>query len=130
MQAKYEHLIGKEAAVEAARKTEANKSYGMVSAESKKDKRTVEQVKLPSLFILSLAHTLTHTHSLLSRYLLILSLILSLSLSLSFFLSLSLSLSLFLRLTYSLFLSGRSQKHLQKRILMTQKLIMLIVIWN
>jgi len=44
-QAKYEHLIGKEAAVGAARKTEANKSYGMVSAESKKDKRTVEQVQ-------------------------------------------------------------------------------------
>ena len=52
LQAKYEHLIGKEAAVEAARKTEANKSYGMVSAESKKDKRTVEQVKLTPLFIL------------------------------------------------------------------------------
>jgi len=44
-QAKYEHLIGKEAALGAARKTEANKTYGMVSAESKKDKRTVEQVQ-------------------------------------------------------------------------------------
>jgi len=44
-QNKYEHLIGKEAALDAARKTETNKSYGMVSAESKKDKRTVEQVQ-------------------------------------------------------------------------------------
>lgn len=42
---KYEHLIGRDAAVDAARKTEANKQYGMVSAESKKDKRTVEQVQ-------------------------------------------------------------------------------------
>lgn len=42
---KYEHLIGKEAALDAARKTETNKQYGMVSAELKKDKRTVEQVQ-------------------------------------------------------------------------------------
>ncbi|XP_023323364.1 sperm-associated antigen 7 [Eurytemora carolleeae] len=42
---KYEHLIGKDSALDAARKTETNKSYGMVSAESKKDKRTVEQVQ-------------------------------------------------------------------------------------
>jgi len=42
---KYEHLIGKEAALDAARKTETNKQYGMVSSESKKDRRTVEQVQ-------------------------------------------------------------------------------------
>lgn len=42
---KYEHLIGTEAALDAARVAETNKSYGMVSAESKKDKRTVEEVQ-------------------------------------------------------------------------------------
>jgi len=42
---KYEHLIGNESALEAARVTETNKSYGMVSAESKKDKRTVEVIQ-------------------------------------------------------------------------------------
>ena len=43
--AKYEHLIGTEAALDAARVAEAKKSYGMVSAEDKKDKRTVEQIQ-------------------------------------------------------------------------------------
>jgi len=43
--AKYEHLVGTDASLQEARKTVANKSYGMVSAESKKDKRTVEQVQ-------------------------------------------------------------------------------------
>merc|ERR1711899_108087 len=42
---KYEHLIGNEAALEAAAVTDTNKSYGMVSAESKKDKRTVEDIQ-------------------------------------------------------------------------------------
>ena len=41
----YEHLIGNESALDAARVTETNKSYGMVSAESKKDKRTVEVIQ-------------------------------------------------------------------------------------
>ena len=31
--------------MDAARKTEMNKSYGMVSAESKKDRRTVEDIQ-------------------------------------------------------------------------------------
>ena len=44
-QQKYEHLIGSETALEAAKVTEANKSYGMVSAELKKDKRTVEDIQ-------------------------------------------------------------------------------------
>jgi hypothetical protein len=42
---KYEHLIGSESALEGARKTETNKQYGMVSSESKKDRRTVEQIQ-------------------------------------------------------------------------------------
>merc|ERR1712112_101546 len=42
---KYEHLIGKEAAVEAARKTEVRSQFGMVSAELKKDRRTVEDIQ-------------------------------------------------------------------------------------
>jgi len=43
---KYEHLIGKEAAVDAARKTEGvQASFGMVSAEQKKDRRTVEDIQ-------------------------------------------------------------------------------------
>ena len=37
--------LGKDAALDAARKTEMNKSYGMVSAEMKKDKRTVEDIQ-------------------------------------------------------------------------------------
>ncbi|XP_014469739.1 PREDICTED: sperm-associated antigen 7 homolog [Dinoponera quadriceps] len=41
---KYQHLIGKEAALEAARKTEANNSsYGCVPSENKKDQRSIEQ---------------------------------------------------------------------------------------
>ncbi|XP_043266369.1 sperm-associated antigen 7 homolog [Venturia canescens] len=40
---KYEHLIGKESALEAARKTEANSSYGFVPSENKKDQRSIEQ---------------------------------------------------------------------------------------
>ena len=42
---KYEHLIGTEAALDAASKADAKKSFGMVSAESKKDKRTVEDIQ-------------------------------------------------------------------------------------
>merc|ERR1711894_514452 len=46
-QHKYEHLIGTEEDLKVVRKAEANahRSFGMVSAESKKDKRTVEQVQ-------------------------------------------------------------------------------------
>lgn len=40
---KYEHLIGKKAALEAARKTEANCNYGCVPSENKKDQRSIEQ---------------------------------------------------------------------------------------
>lgn len=40
---KYVHLIGQEAALEAARKTESNKSYGFVPSENKKDVRSIEQ---------------------------------------------------------------------------------------
>ncbi|CAD1478289.1 unnamed protein product, partial [Heterotrigona itama] len=40
---KYQHLIGKEAALAAARKTEANSSYGCVPSENKKDQRSIEQ---------------------------------------------------------------------------------------
>eukprot|EP00092_Neocalanus_flemingeri_P034049 GFUD01037028.1.p1 GENE.GFUD01037028.1~~GFUD01037028.1.p1 ORF type:complete len:230 (+),score=88.25 GFUD01037028.1:62-751(+) len=42
---KYEHLIGIDSALEAARKTETNAQYGMVSAEQKKDRRTVEDIQ-------------------------------------------------------------------------------------
>eukprot|EP00093_Oithona_nana_P002440 02440.XXX_58442_57564_1 [CDS] Oithona nana genome sequencing. len=42
---KYEHLIGTESALDAARVAEAKGSYGMVSAEEKKDKRTVEDIQ-------------------------------------------------------------------------------------
>ena len=42
---KYEHLIGTEAALDAARVAEAKGSFGMVSAEEKKDKRTVEDIQ-------------------------------------------------------------------------------------
>ncbi len=41
----YEHLIGSESALDAARVMETNKSFGMVSAESKKDKRSVEVIQ-------------------------------------------------------------------------------------
>ncbi|KZC14613.1 PREDICTED: sperm-associated antigen 7 homolog [Dufourea novaeangliae] len=40
---KYQHLIGKEAALEAAKKTEANSNYGFVPSENKKDQRSIEQ---------------------------------------------------------------------------------------
>ncbi len=42
---KYQHLIGSEAAIATASKAEAKKQFGMVSAESKKDKRTVEDIQ-------------------------------------------------------------------------------------
>ncbi|KAJ8975840.1 hypothetical protein NQ317_001237 [Molorchus minor] len=40
---KYAHLIGQDAALEAAKKTETNKSYGFVPSENKKDIRSIEQ---------------------------------------------------------------------------------------
>ncbi|XP_067006089.1 sperm-associated antigen 7 isoform X2 [Anabrus simplex] len=40
---KYEHLIGREAALAAAAKTQMNKSYGFVPSENKKDNRSIEQ---------------------------------------------------------------------------------------
>ncbi|KAM7348017.1 sperm-associated antigen 7 [Cochliomyia hominivorax] len=40
---KYAHLIGQEAALEAARKTETNVSYGFVPSKNKKDMRSIEQ---------------------------------------------------------------------------------------
>lgn len=40
---KYVHLIGQDAALEAAKKTESNKSYGYVPSENKKDVRSIEQ---------------------------------------------------------------------------------------
>ena len=42
---KYEHLIGMDSALDAAKKTETNAQYGMVSAEQKKDRRTVEDIQ-------------------------------------------------------------------------------------
>ena len=49
---KYEHLIGKEAAVDAARKTEGVQAvFGMVSAEQKKDRRTVEDIQASSRLV-------------------------------------------------------------------------------
>jgi hypothetical protein len=45
-QSKYEHLLGGEAALEASKvDSEENRSYGMVSAEAKKDRRTVEDIQ-------------------------------------------------------------------------------------
>jgi len=41
---KYEHLLGKETARDAARLTAANKSYGFVPSENKRDHRTIEEV--------------------------------------------------------------------------------------
>lgn len=41
---KYKHLIGDEAAKDAAKQTHANRSYGFVPSENKRDRRTVEQV--------------------------------------------------------------------------------------
>ncbi|XP_058461137.1 sperm-associated antigen 7 [Malaya genurostris] len=40
---KYVHLIGQESALEAAKKTESNKSYGYVPSENKRDIRSIEQ---------------------------------------------------------------------------------------
>ncbi|XP_026808717.1 SCAN domain-containing protein 3 isoform X1 [Rhopalosiphum maidis] len=40
---KFQHLVGLEAAEQAARKTETNKSYGFVPSENKKDLRSIEQ---------------------------------------------------------------------------------------
>nr|CAD7398303.1 unnamed protein product [Timema cristinae] len=40
---KYEHLIGRESAKEAARVTQTNKQYGFVPSENKKDVRSIEQ---------------------------------------------------------------------------------------
>ncbi|KAL1497100.1 hypothetical protein ABEB36_008113 [Hypothenemus hampei] len=40
---KYAHLIGQEAALQAARKTETNKTYGFVPSENKRDIRSIEQ---------------------------------------------------------------------------------------
>ncbi|CAG9765621.1 unnamed protein product [Ceutorhynchus assimilis] len=40
---KYAHLIGQDAALEAAKKTESNKSYGFVPSENKRDHRSIEQ---------------------------------------------------------------------------------------
>ncbi|XP_054273319.1 sperm-associated antigen 7 [Macrosteles quadrilineatus] len=40
---KYQHLIGLDAALEAAKKTETNKQYGFVPSENKKDQRSIEQ---------------------------------------------------------------------------------------
>lgn len=40
---KYAHLIGQDAALEAARKTQSNKNYGIVPSENKKDVRSIEQ---------------------------------------------------------------------------------------
>ena len=41
---KYKHLIGDESAKDGAKQTLANKSYGFVPSENKRDRRTVEQV--------------------------------------------------------------------------------------
>lgn len=40
---KYAHLIGQEAAIDAAQKTNMNKNYGEVPSENKKDLRSIEQ---------------------------------------------------------------------------------------
>lgn len=40
---KYAHLIGQDAALDAAKRTETNKSYGFVPSENKKDNRSIEQ---------------------------------------------------------------------------------------
>ena len=40
---KYEHLLGKESAKDAARITSTNKQYGFVPSENKKDQRSIEQ---------------------------------------------------------------------------------------
>lgn len=40
---KYVHLIGQDAALKAAKKTESNKTYGFVPSENKRDHRSIEQ---------------------------------------------------------------------------------------
>jgi hypothetical protein len=45
---KYEHILGKDSAKDAARVTSANKSYGFVPSENKRDQRTIEQVMAES----------------------------------------------------------------------------------
>lgn len=40
---KYAHLIGENAAIDAAQKTNVNKNYGEVPSENKKDQRSIEQ---------------------------------------------------------------------------------------
>lgn len=40
---KYAHLIGQDAALDAAKKTQTNKSYGFVPSANKKDNRSIEQ---------------------------------------------------------------------------------------
>ncbi|KAM3955855.1 LOW QUALITY PROTEIN: sperm-associated antigen 7 homolog [Aphomia sociella] len=40
---KYAHLIGQDAAIDAAQKTNVNKNYGEVPSENKKDQRSIEQ---------------------------------------------------------------------------------------
>lgn len=40
---KYQHIIGLESALEAAKKTETNKQYGFVPSANKKDQRSIEQ---------------------------------------------------------------------------------------
>ncbi|XP_074655112.1 sperm-associated antigen 7 homolog [Tubulanus polymorphus] len=47
-QERYERLIGKEAAKDAARLTTANRQYGNVPSENKRDQRTIEQVMADS----------------------------------------------------------------------------------
>jgi len=42
---KYEHLIGKDSALDAAKKMDTDQTYGMVSADQKKDRRTVEDIQ-------------------------------------------------------------------------------------
>ena len=53
IESQYEHLIGSEEEFKVAKKAEANsdRSFGMVSAESKKDRRTVEQVSTKCQFM-------------------------------------------------------------------------------
>ncbi|CAH1775935.1 unnamed protein product [Owenia fusiformis] len=45
---KYEHILGKTSAKDAARLTTANKNYGFVPSSNKKDLRTIEQVMADS----------------------------------------------------------------------------------
>jgi len=45
---KYEHILGKDSAKDAAHITSANKSYGFVPSANKRDQRTIEQVMAES----------------------------------------------------------------------------------